>query len=52
MLFNLDFAKILFYHDSSSFFLIIDSYFLIASVITQIPTKEATAEMETRTVIV
>ena len=65
MLFNLDFV----YNTSFScfffFFLIIDLYFLIPAVITQIfnpivelaipvgiPTKEAKAEMETHPVIV
>ena len=65
MLFNLDFASNTILSCFFFFFLIIDLYFLIPAVITQIfnpivelaipigiPTKEAKAEMETHPVIV
>ena len=65
ILLNLLLLAILFYHAYSLFFLIIDLYFLIAAVITNIfnpivefaipigiPTKEAQVEMETHPVIV
>ena len=65
MLFNLDFANNTILSCFFFFFLIIDLYFLIPAVITQIfnpivelaipigiPTKEAKAEMETHPVIV
>ena len=65
MLFNLDFPNNTILSCSFLFFLIIDLYFLIAAVITQIfnsileitirigiPTKEEKVEMETHQVIV
>ena len=65
MLFNLDFARNAILSCFFFFFLIIDLYFLIPTVIAQIfnpieelvipigiPTKEAKAEMETHPVIV
>ena len=65
MLFNLDFANNTIFSCFFFFFLIIDLYFLIPVVITQIfnpfaelvipigiPTKEAKVEMETHPVIV
>ena len=65
MLFHLDFANNTILSCFFSFFLIIDLYFLIPAVITQIfnpvaelvipigiPTKEAKAEIETHPVIV
>ena len=65
MLFYLDFANVLILSCFFLFFLFIDLYFLISTVITQvfnpiadfiipiaIPTKEAKAKMETHPVIV
>ena len=65
MLFNLDFANNVTLSCFFSFFLIIDLYFLIPAVITQvfhpfaelvipigIPTKEAKSQMETHPVLV